>query len=183
MLTTTNFWKPNLLQNELVTLTPLSNNDFEKLYLAASDPLIWEQHPQKDRYKKEVFSKYFEGALLSDTAFLVRNTATNEVIGCTRYYDINEPESKVGIGYTFFSRSTWGKGFNLASKHLMLKHAFQRVDTVLSLIGVQNIRSQIAIEKLGAKKGKTIDYQLESMIVPHFEYVINKKDYFEKYQS
>ena len=46
--------QPNL-KNEKATLIPLEEDDFEVLYHAASDPLIWAQHPNKTRYQKEVF--------------------------------------------------------------------------------------------------------------------------------
>ena len=53
-----NFLQP-FLENENVQLVPLQENDFEALYEVASDPLIWEQHPSKDRYKIEVFTTFF----------------------------------------------------------------------------------------------------------------------------
>jgi hypothetical protein len=46
--------QPLHLKNELVALTPLLAEHFNELYLVAADPLIWEQHPNPDRYKKEV---------------------------------------------------------------------------------------------------------------------------------
>ena len=45
------------LQNDLIILRPLRENDFEALYEVAKDPLIWEQHPSRERYKREVYSK------------------------------------------------------------------------------------------------------------------------------
>ena len=47
------------LENENVKLVPLQETDFERLYDVASDPLIWEQHPNKDRYKREIFQTFF----------------------------------------------------------------------------------------------------------------------------
>ncbi|MBC7861832.1 MAG: N-acetyltransferase, partial [Bacteroidia bacterium] len=57
------------LQTELIKIQPLSVEDFEKLYKVASDPLIWEQHPNKDRYKRDVFETFFKGAIESKGAF------------------------------------------------------------------------------------------------------------------
>jgi hypothetical protein len=45
-------WQPNHLESDIVKLVPLHKDDFEKLFAIASDPLIWEQHPSKDRYKR-----------------------------------------------------------------------------------------------------------------------------------
>lgn len=142
--------QPTNLVSELVELVPLKQADFEELYTIASDPLIWEQHPNPDRYKKDVFEVYFKGAIDSGGAFLIKNAQSGEVIGCTRFYDFNETEKSVLIGYTFFSRSCWGRGINHAVKHLMLDYAFQFVDKVIFYVGANNIRSQKAMEKLGA---------------------------------
>jgi RimJ/RimL family protein N-acetyltransferase len=142
--------QPMHLRNRSVILTPLTVEDFESLYAVACDPLIWEQHPNPDRYKRDVFRNYFQGAIESGGAFLVRNADTEEVIGCTRFYDLDPELKEVKIGYTFFGRSSWGKGFNRATKELMIRHAFSSVDTIIFHVGVNNLRSRKAMEKLGA---------------------------------
>ena len=135
---------------------PLKETDFESLYLAASDPLIWEQHPNKNRYQRQQFENYFKGALESGGAFLVKDACTKEVIGSSRYSDYSAEKGIVSIGYTFFVRSCWGKGYNYALKKLMLDHIFQGVDTVQFYIGAVNKRSQVSIERVGAvKTGET----------------------------
>ena len=139
------------LANDLVSLRPLLESDWPALFAVASDPLIWEQHPNPDRYKEEVFRNYFRGAMESKGALLISNTQTGEVIGCSRYYDLVPEKSEVKIGYTFFVRSTWQKGFNRASKKLMLQHAFGFVDNVIFHVGEHNLRSRTAMEKLGAE--------------------------------
>ena len=144
--------QPSHLQDELVQLIPLQENDFESLFQAASDPLIWEQHPNKNRYKREVFQIFFEGALASKGAFKICDAKTNEVIGSTRFYDYDENDKSVLIGYTFVARKFWGRGYNTAMKKLMLDYAFQYLDKVYFHIGAQNIRSQKAIERIGALK-------------------------------
>lgn len=144
--------QPENLQNELIKLVPLQENDFEELYQVASDKLIWEQHPNKMRYERAVFENYFEGAMQSKGAFFIRDTNSNEPMGCTRFYDFDENDSSVLIGYTFIGRQFWGKGYNKALKKIMLDYAFQFVDKVYFHIGAQNIRSQKAIEKIGAIK-------------------------------
>jgi len=140
------------LQNELIRLTPLQETNFEELYAVASDPLVWEQHPNKLRYQRDVFQNYFEGAMLSKGAFIIRDNKTNEVVGCSRYYDYDEIESSVLIGYTFIGIKFWGKDYNKALKKLMLDYAFQFVNKVYFHIGAFNYRSQKAIEKIGATK-------------------------------
>lgn len=145
-------WQPNHLKNELIQLIPLHETDFEELYVVASDPLIWEQHPNKLRYQRKVFQNYFEGAIQSKGAFLIRDAKTKEAVGSSRFYDYDEKENSVLIGYTFIGRKFWGNGYNKALKKIMLDYALQYVDKVYFHIGAYNIRSQKAIAKIGALK-------------------------------
>ncbi|MFD0939812.1 GNAT family N-acetyltransferase [Pedobacter boryungensis] len=140
------------LENELIKIVPLQEDDFEKLYAVASDPLIWEQHPNKNRYQREVFQNFFKGAMESKGAFLVYEKETDRIIGSSRYYDLDEENSSIAVGYTFIGRDYWGKGHNKALKNLMFAYAFQFVDKIILHIGETNFRSQKATEKLGAKK-------------------------------
>lgn len=143
--------QPTHLHNALVSLRPLSVTDFESLYAVASDLLIWEQHPNPDRYKRDVFQNYFEGAVESGGAFIVLDQH-EQVIGSTRFYDFDPAKSEIKIGYTFFARSCWGQNFNGSTKLLMLSYAFGFVNRVLFHVGASNIRSQKAMGKLGAIK-------------------------------
>jgi RimJ/RimL family protein N-acetyltransferase len=138
------------IRNRLVRLEPLEPDDFDALYAVASDPLIWEQHPNKNRYQREVFEVFFRGALESGGAFCVIDDATGELIGSSRYYDLDETRRTVSVGYTFIARNTWGRQYNRALKTLMLEHAFRFVDRVIFQVGAANLRSRKAMEKLGA---------------------------------
>jgi RimJ/RimL family protein N-acetyltransferase len=150
------------LENEIIRLQPLQESDFEALYAVAADPLIWAQHPNPNRYQREVFANYFRGAVLSAGAFLVLNAQTGELIGSTRFYDYDAAAQTVIIGYTFLARSHWGGRWNPAMKRLMLDYAFrQGVQRVLFHVWAQNRRSQIAMERLGAVKVGELD-------VPYF---------------
>lgn len=167
-----------LLENDRVILYPLRESDFDALYAAASDPAIWEQHPNKDRWKKDVFATFFEGAIKSKGAFKIVDKSTRQVLGSTRYYDYNEAENSILIGYTFYSRDCWGKGINLSVKKRMLDYAFQFVSKVYFHIGASNTRSQIAIGRLGAVKvsEEEITYFGEAPKW-NFIYEINKEDW------
>lgn len=141
-----------LLEDDIVLLRPLTPDDFEELYAVASDPEVWSQHPNKNRYQREVFETFFAGALESGGAYVVYDKRNNEAIGGTRFYDWDPAGKTVLIGYTFFAKACWGQGFNHRVKKLMLHHAFQFADKVIFHIGATNFRSQRSIEKLGAKK-------------------------------
>jgi RimJ/RimL family protein N-acetyltransferase len=144
--------QPTHLSNEWISLIPLAVTDFEKLFLVASDPLIWEQHPNKNRYQRAVFQNFFEGAITSGGAFYFTDTKTGEMIGSSRFCNYNETTQSIEIGYTFLARSCWGKPYNFFAKELMLDYIFQYVNTVVFHIGSLNIRSQKAIGKMGAVK-------------------------------
>lgn len=137
--------------NALVRVQPLQRDDFERLFAVASDPLIWEQHPNPDRYQRAVFENWFRGALESRGALLVFDADSDALIGSSRFYDYDPAASVVLIGYTFLARSHWGGRYNPALKQLMLEHAFGSVERVLFHVGESNRRSRIAMERLGAR--------------------------------
>ena len=137
------------LEGELIQLRPLKESDFEELYLAACDPLIWEQHPSFDRYQRPVFEQYFASAMASKGALVAVDKKTGHLIGCSRYYEFDPPHS-VAIGFTFLNNKYWGGNYNKDMKTLMLNHAFSMVETVFFHIGEKNFRSQKGTEKIGA---------------------------------
>jgi RimJ/RimL family protein N-acetyltransferase len=139
-----------VLEGSLVVLRPLRADDFEALYAAASDPLIWEQHPERNRHESEVFGAYFADQLASGGALIVHDAATGEAIGLSRYHGYDAERSEVEIGWTFLARRFWGGVYNRELKDLMLAHAFQFVDNVVFLVSPENTRSRRAVEKIGA---------------------------------
>lgn len=145
-------WQPTDLKNEKVLLIPLKQTDFEELYTVASDPFIWEQHPNKNRYQRPVFLNFFEGAIQSNGAFIIRDSQSMEAIGSSRFCNYDQTSNQIEIGYTFFARKCWGKSYNRAVKELMIHYALQFVESVHFFVGAENFRSQKAMEKLGAKK-------------------------------
>jgi N-acetyltransferase len=138
------------LTGALLELRPLRADDWPRLLEAASDPLIWEQHPERDRYKPEVFRRYFDGAMESRGAFAIVDRATGQVIGSSRYCDYKPADSQIEIGWTFLERKYWGGKYNGELKRLMIHHALRFVDNVVFVVGEKNIRSQRALEKIGA---------------------------------
>ena len=138
-----------ILRSEILEVRPLRAGDFEELFSVASDPLIWEQHPNSDRYKHDVFRKFFDEALASGGAFVLIDRKTGRVIGSSRFNCHDLVRSEVEIGWTFLARSHWGGIYNGELKRLMMSHAFKFVDSVIFFIGSTNVRSQRALEKLG----------------------------------
>jgi N-acetyltransferase len=138
-----------ILKGTLLELRPLRADDFHPLYAVAADPLIWEQHPIRDRYKEEVFKEFFREAMESGGALIAIDSKDGRVIGSSRFHAYDEDRSEVEIGWTFLARSHWGGMYNREMKQLMLQHAFSFVQSVVFLVGPQNLRSQRAMEKIG----------------------------------
>jgi RimJ/RimL family protein N-acetyltransferase len=137
------------LKGDLLILRPLRPEDFHGLYAVASDPLIWDQHPTKDRYKEEVFQRFFHEALACGGAMTAIDCKVGQVIGSSRFHGYDHEKSEIEIGWTFLARSHWGGVYNKEMKRLMLRHAFRFVTNVIFLVGPQNVRSQRAVEKIG----------------------------------
>jgi N-acetyltransferase len=138
-----------ILKGELLELRPLRAEDFHDLYAVAADPLIWEQHPVKDRYKEEVFKLFFREAMESSGALIAIDSKDDQVIGSSCFHGYDEAKSEIEIGWTFLARSHWGGIYNREMKQLMLGYAFRFVNSVIFLVSPQNVRSQRAMEKIG----------------------------------
>ena len=143
------------LTGDLLELRPLRAEDYRALFAVAADPLIWEQHPCKDRHQEEVFKVFFREALESGGALLALARKNGRAIGSSRFHGHDEGTSEVEVGWTFLARSHWGGAYNREMKRLMLCHAFRFVNSVVFLIELHNFRSQRAVEKIGGVRAGT----------------------------
>lgn len=163
-----------VLRGDLVELRPLRPEDFHDLFAAASDPLIWAQHPVKDRWTEEGFRTFFVESLESAGALVAIDSASQRIIGSSRYHGYDESRSEVEIGWTFLARSHWGGLYNGEMKRLMLRHAFRFVRSVVLLVTPQNTRSLRAVEKIG---GVRVGSRLDDGGRPSHLYRITAADY------
>jgi len=139
------------LTGTLLELRPLRPDDFEALYRAASDPLIWEQHPEPTRHQREVFQRYLDTDIESCDELVVIDRKSGAIIGSSRYWNLDPAQSEVEIGWTFLQRAYWGGEYNRELKRLMIEHAFRFVERVVFVVGEENLRSRKAVEKIGGK--------------------------------
>ena len=165
------------LKGELLELRPLKTSDWDELFAVASDSLIWEQHPERDRYREDVFRVFFKEALESGGAFVIIDRHTQQIIGSTRFYGYDPEKSEIEIGWTFLARKYWGGRYNAEMKRLLLNHAFKFVESVVFFVGEDNVRSQKAMEKVGAiKAGPATRTYGNRPPAQNVKYVIKKRD-------
>lgn len=165
------------LENDLVLIRPLADNDFDTLYAAANDPLIWEQHTA-ERFKKDVFASFFRESMESGGALVVIHKKTGKIIGSSRYKPIPDIDTGVEIGWSFLSREFWGGEYNKAVKSLLIDHALDFYDDIIFYIDKNNIRSQKAVGKIGGEKlPADSKYMINRRNADYLAYIINKQNW------
>jgi N-acetyltransferase len=168
-----------VLNGDTLKLRPLMEGDFEALYLVASDPRIWELHPDSQRYKRRIFKeRFFESALASHGALAVEEADSGRIIGSSRYYEWIPENSEISIGYTFIERNHWGTGTNTELKTLMLNHIFQWATAVWFHVGEVNMRSRRAVEKLGATLSHEKERELDGKPFTQLYYKLEASRFF-----
>ncbi|WP_210484337.1 GNAT family N-acetyltransferase [Microvirga antarctica] len=148
--------KPVTLSTDRLLLRPLAREDIPALAAAASDGALWEK-PTTTIPRPEGFAAYVETALsLQDQGLALPFTTVvrdgDQVVGCTRYMNIDALNHRVEIGTTWIARS-WQRSFvNSHAKFLMLRHAFETLECNAVELRTHrlNDQSRAAIERLGA---------------------------------
>ena len=171
-------FQPTLV-GETVMIRPLRRDDWAPLFAAASDPAIWALHPAHTRYTEPVFRQYFDGGLDSGMAFAFVERASGDLIGSSRYHGFDAERSEIEIGWTFIVRRHCGGQTNREVKRLMLDHAFTFVETVIFLVGENNLRSQAAMKKIGGILRDGLYVREATGPTPHVVFEIDKRRYRE----
>jgi RimJ/RimL family protein N-acetyltransferase len=154
--------EPIILEGHGVRLEPLAVEHHDDLVSAARDGRLWElwftavPGPQETRtYILNALAGRDAGHMLP---WVVRDLPTHTVIGSTRYHDILTAVDRVEIGYTWYAKTWQRSHVNTTCKLLLLGHAFDSLQC--KVVGLRtdnfNLRSQRAIEALGAKKDGVI---------------------------
>ncbi|WP_245858212.1 GNAT family N-acetyltransferase [Sphingomonas guangdongensis] len=156
-------------------LRPSTRADWGALFTVAADPLLWAVHPAHDRWQEPVFRAYFEAGIASGGALTIIDRAGDTVIGSSRFDNWNADADEIEIGWTYLARSHWGGAYNREVKRLMLDHILQYVGTVVFTVGVNNIRSRRAVEKIGGRvRPGTVDRLMAGELKPHVIYEIQR---------
>jgi len=157
-----------------VTLRPLRADDWDALYAIARDPLLWAGHPSSDRWQEPVFRTFFAEALASGGALLAVETGSGAAIGASRFDTRRVAAGDIEIGWTFVARANWGGTANPAMKAMMLGHALAGYARVVFLVGETNLRSQRALEKIGAFPVDDGDTALAAQAIRHVVYAVDR---------
>ena len=152
------FIEPVTLKGEHATLEPLEAKHEAALRGAAADGELWRlwytSVAPPDRIGEYIARALDMRERLGAMPFAVRQNATGEVVGCTRYFNVDATNRRLEIGHTWYSKRAQRTAINTECKLLLLTHAFD----VLRCIAVEfrthwfNHASRVAIERLGAKQ-------------------------------
>lgn len=147
-----------ILENERVLLIPFENKRNIELESIIFDDEIWKYMGMYIRTKTD-FKEYISNTLQQKAQgicypFLIIDKLTNKVAGSTRYGYINHSSQKCEIGWTWHSKEFQRTGINKACKFELLKFGFEMIQfkRIQFIADIENIKSQNAIEKLGASK-------------------------------
>ncbi len=149
--------QPVTLQGRVVRLEPLSESHVPDLAAVGLDPDIWrymrygavESQADLLRWVKYLLVLQQEG---TDLPFAVISVENGKAIGATRYLNIHREDRNLEIGGTWYGAAYQRTAVNTESKYLLLCHAFERLDCIRVQLktDLRNVRSQRAIERLGA---------------------------------
>ncbi len=150
---------PFSLEGRIVRLEPLSESHAPALAEVGLEPGIWQHMLYGDvnneakmlAFVRNLLDRQAQGA---DLPFTVMLRATGKAIGCTRYLNISVHDRGVEVGGTWYGLTYQRTGVNTECKFLLLRHAFEAWNCIRVQLktDLNNVRSQVAIERIGAIK-------------------------------
>ncbi len=147
-----------------VQLVPLRREHTPALYRKAEPALFEHYLDWPDDGGPEAFARFFESWFRpASLPFAVQLVASGELVGMTSLCDIRPADLGAEIGSTWYARDAQGTTVNPKAKYLLLRHAFETLGLrrVQLKTSSENLRSQRAIEKLGAvREGILRSYQV-----------------------
>jgi RimJ/RimL family protein N-acetyltransferase len=155
---TSRWIEPVTLTGTKVVLEPLSLEHADGMISAVKDGELWNlwytsiPSPEKveDYIKTALSMRENAGAM----PFIIREKGSKKIIGCTRYFNVDEDNHRLEIGYTWYSESYQRTSINTECKYLLLSHAFEKLDAIAVEFRTHwhNHKSRAAIARLGAKQ-------------------------------
>ncbi|CAM3463548.1 MULTISPECIES: GNAT family N-acetyltransferase [Saccharibacillus] len=149
---------PVTLVGKRARIQPMEERHAEALFEAGRDPSIWTYMPMSIR-SPEHMRELVRQALAakkdgSEFPYVIVDRESGEVVGSTRFLAVSRPNRSLEIGWTWLSPAVWRTSVNTECKFLLLRHAFETLGAIRVQIKTdrRNLRSQQAIERLGATK-------------------------------
>ena len=152
------FIEPVPLKGAIATLEPLAREHEAALAKAAADGELWRLWytgvAPPDKMAEYVATALDQRARLDAMPFVVRENATGEVVGCTRYFNVDVAHRRLEIGHTWYAKRVQRTGLNTECKLLLLAHAFEKLQCIAVEFRTHwfNHASRVAIARLGAKQ-------------------------------
>jgi N-acetyltransferase len=156
---------PLSLRGTHIRLEPLRPEHAAALLEAGKAPEIWDWMPARpltppamDAWISKALAAQAQGR---EYPFTVVRAGDDRIIGSTRYLEVQEDDRTVEIGWTWYSPDAWGGAVNPEAKFLLMRHAFEdwRAIRVALKTDINNVHSQAAIKKLGARFEGTLRNQ------------------------
>lgn len=139
-------------------LVPMHTDHIEELFEAGSDAQIWTYMPYKIETMNDM-KRLVDEALAArgrggEFPFVIVDQNTGKIVGSSRFLNISQANRTLEIGWTWYHPTVWRTSINTECKYLLLRHCFETLSTIRVEFKTdsRNIRSQRAIEKLGAVK-------------------------------
>lgn len=149
---------PVELVGDRAKLIPMAESHIEGLFGAGSDPQIWAYMPMRVETIEDM-RRLVSGALSAratgaEFPFVIIDQESDNIVGSTRFLDISVPNRHLEIGWTWLVPTVWRTRINTECKYLLLKHCFETLRTIRVQLKTdgRNVRSQQAIERIGAVK-------------------------------
>jgi N-acetyltransferase len=156
------------LEGTHVRLEPLALKHADDLFAVSRHPEIWELLIAAPIQTLDEMRAWIEKAGKQSAAgtniwFAIIRRADNRAVGVTSYLNISHADRGMEIGGTWLSPEVWRTAINTECKYLLLRHAFETLGCIRVQLKTdeRNVRSQRAIERLGAvKEGILRKYQV-----------------------
>lgn len=154
----TRWIEPVTLTGSLVILEPLSLEHAQGMKEAVKDGELWNLWyttvPSPEKVEEYIQKALDMRANAGAMPFVVLEEESREVIGCTRFFNVDEDNHRLEIGYTWYAESIQRTGVNTECKYLLLSHAFEKLEAIAVEFRTHwhNHKSRAAIARLGAKQ-------------------------------
>lgn len=149
---------PVELIGQRAKLIPLEVSHTKGLFEAGRNPEIWQYMLMKieslDDMKRLVEEALFAKAKGLEFPFVIIDRKTDRIVGSTRFLEISSQNRNLEIGWTWLSSDVWRTRINTECKYLLLRHCFEMLSSIRVQLktDARNVRSQRAIERIGAVK-------------------------------